>query len=160
MLTAFVLTSVVAGGLPVMLAPLQLRALLDLRYPAQAGESDRDSRTIHSGFEADPVTRLPPPEAVRSHDRRKNGSGARQRLSGDPTASLALAASAAEQWMRTGWCRKKIRAAMNLQPNFMSASSISRGYKSTSDPVEYELHGKTGEQHPHDPAGNVCTGLA
>jgi hypothetical protein len=81
MLTAFVLTSTVAGGLPVMLAPLQFRALLDLRYPAQAGESDRDSRTIHDSFDADPVTRLPRPEAARSHARRKtvqaDGNGSR-----------------------------------------------------------------------------------
>ncbi len=31
----------------------------------------------------------------------------------------------------------------------------SRGYKPTSEPVEYELHRKAREQHPHDPAGNV-----
>jgi hypothetical protein len=81
MLTAFVLTSIVAGGLPVMLAPLQFRALLDLRYPAQAGEADRDSRTIHNGFGAAPVTRLSRPEAVRSHARRRtvraHGNGSR-----------------------------------------------------------------------------------
>ena len=81
MLTGFVLTSVAAGGLSVMTAPLLFRALLDLRYPAQAGESDRDSRTIHSGFDADPVTKLPRPEAVPSHAHRRtvraHGNGSR-----------------------------------------------------------------------------------
>jgi len=71
MLTGFVLTSAVAGGLPVMLAPLQFRALLDLRYPVRAGAADRDSRTIHDGFDAVPVGRLPRPEAVRGQARRR-----------------------------------------------------------------------------------------
>src|SRR4051794_1698791 len=81
MLTGFVLTSVVAGGLPVMLAPLQFRALLDLRYPARAGEADQGGRTIHDGFDAAPITRLPHPEAVRSHALRRtvraHGNGSR-----------------------------------------------------------------------------------
>jgi len=96
MLTAFVLTSVVAGGLPVMLAPQPFRALLDLRYPARAGGSDRDSRAVHDGFDAAPVTRLPRPEGVRRRARRRtvqadgNGSRATQQ----PRALAAEAAGA------------------------------------------------------------------
>jgi hypothetical protein len=81
MLTSFVLTSAVAGGLPVMLAPLQFRVLLDLRYPVRAGEADRGSRPIHDGFDAAPVRRVLHPEAARGHARRRtvraHGNGPR-----------------------------------------------------------------------------------
>ena len=36
MLTGFVLASVAAGALPVLLAPLPFRALLDIHYPLRA----------------------------------------------------------------------------------------------------------------------------
>ncbi len=81
MLTGLVLTGIVAGGLPVMLAPLQFRALLDLRYPAQVGEAGRDGQPIHDCFDAAPVRQLPRPEAVRSRARRRTvraqGKGSR-----------------------------------------------------------------------------------
>lgn len=38
MLTGFVIASVAAGGLPVLIAPLPFRVLLDVRYPPRTKE--------------------------------------------------------------------------------------------------------------------------
>ena len=46
MLTGFVLASVSAGALPVMLAPLPFRVLLDFRYPPKTKKACPEERTV------------------------------------------------------------------------------------------------------------------
>jgi hypothetical protein len=52
MLTGFVLANVTAGALPLLLAPLPFRVLLDVRYPPKTKKVHPEERTVAASNES------------------------------------------------------------------------------------------------------------